>query len=1461
MVGKGRRSRRAFGRKALSCFAAAVLAASLAMPSLAVAEDADGEKGQDAAASEVETPTPDADAVEFESNQIADIASDEGTVGGAEEGAVDSTASDASEAVESTEEEGGSIDEVLPLASSSTTKAEDTADPKAGEDERFEYSWNLDATSTDMAELADDGTLVVDVDGHLSSNLVLGTSVAWTASADAVHPAGSVEIRVPDYLLLARDGTPYKTSRDENNHMIKDGLTVSLGVPKAPSVSADGWQYTQDKDAGEYVITNAVDIAPGTKFVCEVNYSYSNVNSAYQGITFNGVYQSTFASLMPGSQTATARIMENGREISSRTIDASYEVHADLLGTEAEAAGLYMDWQDAWGGRPEDADDYYYVVWDTAARLNWFYEPYDLSISTTSEMGEIVGRSYVWAEKKSSHSSTPDPAQADTASFELGGPASSDSAFLRKAIFNNSTVSSNYEDNAIHSLLLVRYAKDAVPSGVATDLDVTVSAELAPADHDKQTAASSATTPFTPVDYTAIPGNSFELNASGAISGYLRASYYQHSSYGQLDQLRAGEQTAGLPSNHSMHASAYAETIEEGADPSDSNSYGKEPCTVELIVDMAYLNGASSILGPEDYEITKVLDVNEATVTLYEPVADPSTGSLSGRAVEGAIDPLEVTVLAEIDGVWTPVGSWVQTESGRIDISTFTSLHPDAAFTAYDEAVLMPDIRPSYIDNESQYDDQQRYDLELPDGTTGVKLSFETTAFAASVGEQDSSPSYGFVPVVALNPTDAVMSRLVSSTSSNCYVLNTLSVKRADGTLVGFEGDPKASSSLYKSIEQHDLASFGLSMFHDSYASSVPTAYKYLDCSYYANSSKNDTTSQTISINPVSNDTAIRTQSVQTTSDPVASGMIEPQREATIRILLPRGVEVDPTSIFAFEAISSSERSSYTADNGYRYFLVAKYVGNEKVYAPEAEVTSTEFTPDWRGSGRTMMTVGVRATSADAYDSGGGGQGIMNAYPTYLVSGFSLSFTPVYSWTAMADYGSTLEFLYAYEGDGEDLSAWRMKANDSSSSISGGSTWTAEDKELMVDLSDDRSSDKVWSYRKSTTTLNYPTSAQYGLSLAAKSTAEAEWHNAGTEPDPVEVYAGQQYQYRARTALEEGSTSTGNVMYLPLESYEGSGWRGSLEGVDVSQIRDSGCEPAVHFSTLAGLDMEDEAARDLSDTAIWSTEKPEDASAITAVAIDCTRAADGSAFELPEHGSLVAILTMRAPTEGTADLAASGALAMQQAYLASTVSAAGGSSNDRFLHVEHTAVGLDTMSLTFAKADSEGITADGQGGAEVDGSALVEGAQFALYRSQGAGSSALVDPDDPASGGWELVAEDVSDPHVTFEGLAPGDYRLVEVAAAEGYVTPTGQWDVKVDPLLPNGNSVTAVSDSAGNQPPAFARADGSLVLANVALATLPITGAGGLALGGIIGAAALAGGIGLHLLNRKARVRRRTAE
>ena len=158
----------------------------------------------------------------------------------------------------------------------------------------------------------------------------------------------------------------------------------------------------------------------------------------------------------------------------------------------------------------------------------------------------------------------------------------------------------------------------------------------------------------------------------------------------------------------------------------------------------------------------------------------------------------------------------------------------------------------------------------------------------------------------------------------------------------------------------------------------------------------------------------------------------------------------------------------------------------------------------------------------------------------------------------------------------------------------------------------------------------------------------------------------------------------------------------------------------------------------------------------------------------------------------------------------------------------------------------------------MDGSALVEGAQFALYRSQGVGSSALVDPDDPASGGWELVAEDVSDPHVTFEGLAPGDYRLVEVAAAEGYVTPTGQWDVKVDPLLPNGNSVTAVSDSAGNQPPAFARADGSLVLANVALATLPITGAGGLALGGIIGAAALAGGVGLHLLNRKARITRK---
>ncbi len=1452
----GRRRRMAaFWKRGISCMAAALLAASLAMPSLAVAENPEAD-----AVGAVEAPSTSADGEAASANLLAEEAasSDAEKVEGASTVVVENeTASDNAEAVESEKgsadgneesaagvtveassagsesENEGSADSgnpavAVPAASSSSSVS---SEPKA-EGDGLSYSWNLDASSTDMVELADDGTLTVDVDDYRSSNLVIGTTVSWTASGSEYRPAKSVEIHVPDYLFLGRDGEPYKPGNDENGNATRNGLTVSFGVPQAPSVSADGWQYVHDDENDEYVITNARELAPGTNFVCEVNYSYSYSKTTIYGLEFDGNYHYALASLQPGSAAASARLVENGQQNESRNLSATYEVHANLKEASAEAAGLYMEWQDGWGAAPADAGDYYYVVWNASATLDWFYEPFELEVTTESDLGEVVGTSCVWPKENSVQSSLPDPVDPNDVPISAGHGFAITDAFVVEAA-KMAFGSTYFKNQEAHALVLARYPKASVPSGETTELDLSVQATLSPADHDRQTASGAGETPFTPVDFSAPSGNSFELNAASVSVSQYRSSFYQHEGDGQLDALQKGKQAPGRAFAHSMHASAYAETLGEGMDPADPSSYGKKPYTVELIQDMAYLSGQSSLLTSDDYAVTRLLDINATAVTLYEPVADPSTGSLSGKEIEGEIDPLAVTVSTEIGGTWVPVAQWMQTENGRVDLSTLKTLHPGAEFVKYDEAELVPGIRPSIVHNSSRYDGQQRWDLDLPADATGVKMSFETTAFAASIGEQDSSPAWGMAPVVALKPSDAVMGFVGDKTRINMHGLNTLAVRNLAGGLVGFEGDPKGSTSLYDSIEAHDVASHGVSMFHDSYNMNLETGYKTASASSTQFGFTNNTSTATITEEG-------RLAEFYLTTRSVYDDTIEAQHEATFYVLIPEGATVSMESLRAFESIDAVISATKYAPDGTRYLQSFKYVGDEEVYAPEADITSVETFDDWRGSNRTLLKVGVRATSANAYDAGGAGNTYV-AYPTHLRSGFRLSFAVNYPWSSMQDYGSTLEYLYAYEGCGEDLSEYGLKDNASASSISGGSSWTDAEKELMVDLCGERSGDPVWMYRKATQTLNYPTSAQYGLSLAAKGADEATWHMAGSGPEPATVYAGERYQYQVRTAIEDDSTATGNVFYLPLESYEGSEWRGALESVSTSQMSQAGADPKVYYTTQKGLDFATDAARNLDDASIWSQTAPEDMEGVTAVAIDCRKAADGSDFEL-SGGALIATLTMRAPTEGAGEIAASGAEARQQVFLASALSTAGGSVNDEVLHVEHTAVKLDTMEFGFAKADSAGLVVDGAE-TEVDEGSLLEGAGFALYRALTDDTAGLVDPGNVDASKWELVGTATSDPQVAFEGLAPGTYRLVETKAPEGYALPKGQWNVTLDPMLPQGRTIEAVSDG-GVQPPAFADTDSAgLVLPNVALASIPITGAGGVAGVAAIAACAITAG------------------
>ena len=151
------------------------------------------------------------------------------------------------------------------------------------------------------------------------------------------------------------------------------------------------------------------------------------------------------------------------------------------------------------------------------------------------------------------------------------------------------------------------------------------------------------------------------------------------------------------------------------------------------------------------------------------------------------------------------------------------------------------------------------------------------------------------------------------------------------------------------------------------------------------------------------------------------------------------------------------------------------------------------------------------------------------------------------------------------------------------------------------------------------------------------------------------------------------------------------------------------------------------------------------------------------------------------------------------------------------------------------------------------------GAEFSLYQltCTDAGHSekdheGLILPDDPDTC-WTWKGTAVSQPEVSFTGLLPGEYRLVEVKAPEGRVLPKGQWRI----IVSMDGEITAIP-MGWEKPPSFiTENEGEWFLPNKKLSGLPDTGGWGLWIFTIGGSLMAFLGAGFLFASRKRRKRR----
>lgn len=191
--------------------------------------------------------------------------------------------------------------------------------------------------------------------------------IEFSKGGDEDIPAGQIEIRVPLHIFYGRDG--------------KAVDTVSVPLAKAPEKSGDtGFNYTIDEETNEVVITNYRAIEASYHFKCQIGYDFLPYQVA-NGYTKNDI-QADFK-----IKNSTEEINEKSEELS-----AEVQTYVNSPNVAKNVSEKYEYWQDSWGERPDDAENYFYVIWmATSSFYRFASQPFTITYKENTGDGTLIG--------------------------------------------------------------------------------------------------------------------------------------------------------------------------------------------------------------------------------------------------------------------------------------------------------------------------------------------------------------------------------------------------------------------------------------------------------------------------------------------------------------------------------------------------------------------------------------------------------------------------------------------------------------------------------------------------------------------------------------------------------------------------------------------------------------------------------------------------------------------------------------------------------------------------------------------------------------------------------------------------------------------------------------------------------------------------------------------------------------
>ena len=217
----------------------------------------------------------------------------------------------------------------------------------------YVYGAEWGNASNENADVIDD-TLIVhptdtsDQTAQLHVRFEMNVSVG-----DFVLPAGAVKIRIPKYVWKDWEGNDIGT----------DNLSVNL--PQYPDIRS-GMFFSYIDEGDHYLLVNNQELAGGAGVDVVISYKVKPKDVPGGASDAQGQYVDGYEYYKGKAEVTFYVDMDQDEEAETvRSKELFLEMHTRISGSPTkELQSIYYNWQNEWGERPEDAEDYFYAKWE-----------------------------------------------------------------------------------------------------------------------------------------------------------------------------------------------------------------------------------------------------------------------------------------------------------------------------------------------------------------------------------------------------------------------------------------------------------------------------------------------------------------------------------------------------------------------------------------------------------------------------------------------------------------------------------------------------------------------------------------------------------------------------------------------------------------------------------------------------------------------------------------------------------------------------------------------------------------------------------------------------------------------------------------------------------------------------------------------------------------------------------------